>query len=95
MAYQYIFRPASWIRCFLIYMVLCMVALLSSCANPGNGPDGGPYDETPPRIVKVNPALGATNQKTRKVTLLFNEMIKVEKAQEKVIVSPPQIEVPK
>lgn len=68
--------------------------LLTGCANPGNGPDGGPYDETPPRLVKLSPQLGAKNERSRKVVLTFDELIKVENAQEKVIVSPPQIELP-
>lgn len=39
-----------------------LVALwgLCSCANPGSGPDGGPYDETPPHILRTQPAYGAT-----------------------------------
>ena len=32
--------------------ILCCVA---ACANMGSGPDGGPYDETPPRIVGMTP----------------------------------------
>ena len=74
----------------LLLLVLCAV-WGTSCANPGAGPDGGPYDETPPRIVQMSPSLGGTNEKTRKVTITFDELIKVENAQEKVIVSPPQI----
>ena len=66
----------------------------ASCANPGSGPDGGPYDETPPRIVAMSPALGTANASTNKVTISFNELVKVENAQEKIIVSPPQIEMP-
>lgn len=77
---------------------LCCIAagLLAfvACANPGNGPDGGPYDETPPRLVSTSPALGQKNTKARKVTLLFNELVKLENPSEKVIVSPPQIETP-
>lgn len=76
----------------LIYIVtLCA---LWSCANPGSGPDGGPYDETPPRIVMMTPAQGSTGVKAKKVSIVFDELIKVENAQEKVIVSPPQIENP-
>lgn len=80
------------LKLLLIYIV-CALALCG-CANPGSGPDGGPYDETPPRIVAMSPALGTTGVKSKKVTILFDELIKVENAQEKVIVSPPQIENP-
>lgn len=70
---------------------LLMVALLAGCANPGSGPDGGPYDETPPRIVSMSPALGQRGVKSKKVTIAFDENIRVENAIEKVTVSPPQL----
>ena len=80
------------------WAVCCCLVLTSiivvSCANPGSGPDGGPYDETPPKIMEMSPALGNTNTKNTKVTLTFDEYIKLENAAEKVIVSPPQIEMP-
>lgn len=77
----------------LVYLLLSAVCMVS-CANPGSGPDGGPYDETPPKIVSMSPALGGINEKARKVTIAFDELIKVENAQEKVTISPPQIEMP-
>jgi len=89
-------RPASPLRRGTEAVALFLAAFLSllACANPGSGPDGGPYDEDPPRIVSTSPALGARNTKARKVTLLFNEMVKLENASEKIIVSPPQTNVP-
>lgn len=76
--------------CCLAVGILAAVA----CANPGSGPDGGPYDETPPRLLSTSPAIGQRNSKAKKVTLLFDELIKLENASEKVVVSPPQIETP-
>lgn len=67
---------------------------LAACANPGSGPDGGPYDETPPKIVAMSPAIGQTDCQARKVTITFDEFVKIENAQEKIVVSPPQIEMP-
>lgn len=72
---------------------LLAFAALSGCAAVGN-PDGGPYDETPPRITGSHPDNGATGVKTKKVTIDFNEFIKLENASEKVVISPPQIEQP-
>ena len=72
---------------------LLTLAALSGCAAIGN-PDGGPYDETPPKITGSHPENGATGVKTKKVTIDFNEFIKLENASEKVVVSPPQVEQP-
>ena len=62
-----------------------------SCARMGN-PDGGWYDDTPPRVVSSSPADGGVDVSSKKVIINFNEFIKLENAQEKVIVSPPQLE---
>ncbi len=64
-----------------------------SCANIGN-PKGGPIDETPPKFIGSTPKMGAVNNHEKKVTLEFDEFIKIEKASEKVTVSPPQVQVP-
>lgn len=73
--------------------VMMVVMLVISCANIGT-PDGGPYDEDPPKVVHTNPGQYATNIKTKRITLEFNENIKLESASEKVMVSPPQLEMP-
>ena len=57
-------------------------------------PDGGPYDEMPPKFVGSTPSLRAVNAKSKKFELEFDEFIKLEKASEKVIISPPQLEQP-
>jgi len=57
-------------------------------------PDGGWYDETPPRVVGASPTEKATGVKTRKLHIRFNEFIKIENATENVVVSPPQLESP-
>ena len=75
------------------WVCFCLCILLYSCANIGT-PDGGPFDETPPKIVHTSPEFGAFGVKTNKIVLEFDENIKVENAAEKVIVSPPQIEQP-
>ena len=73
--------------------VVTLGAMLYSCASIGR-PDGGPYDETPPRFIGSTPEAGALNNKRTKVSLMFDEFIKLEKATEKVVVSPPQIQQP-
>lgn len=73
--------------------ILLLVIVTYSCASIGN-PDGGPYDEDPPKFVGSTPNLRAVNYKKKKIELEFDEFIKLEKASEKVIFSPPQMEQP-
>ncbi len=67
--------------------------LLTSCARMGS-PDGGWYDETPPHVVSSSPQDKGVGVRAKKLTINFDEYIKIEDAQNKVIVSPPQIEQP-
>lgn len=64
-----------------------------SCANIGN-PDGGPYDELPPKFVKSTPQPGSLNNKRTEISIEFDEFIQLENASEKIVVSPPQIQMP-
>lgn len=73
--------------------VVALAAALYSCASIGH-PDGGDYDKMPPRFIGSMPAAGALNSTKKKITLEFDEFIKLEKATEKVVVSPPQIQQP-
>ena len=77
----------------IILAVIGIITLNIACANIGT-PDGGAYDETPPRIVRSTPRFGAVNSSARKIILEFDENIKLQNAAEKVIVSPPQTEQP-
>ena len=74
-------------------LMLLAAFLLGSCARMGQ-PDGGWYDETPPRILGATPADKGTNVKNRKISIFFDEFIQIENATEKVVVSPPQLETP-
>lgn len=74
-------------------LMLLAAFLLGSCARMGQ-PDGGWYDETPPRILGATPADKGTNVKSQKVSIFFDEFIQIENATEKVVVSPPQLETP-
>ena len=65
--------------------------LMAACASIG-APDGGIYDEVPPKVVACYPADRSTDIAERKMRIRFNEYIKLENANEKVIVSPPQLE---
>ena len=54
--------------------------------------DGGWYDENPPKVVRAVPDDKATNVKGRKISIVFDEYIKVDNPTENIIISPPQIE---
>lgn len=74
-------------------LILMLVIIGYSCASMGT-PDGGPYDEMPPKFLRSTPELRGVNVKDQKIELEFDEFIKLEKAAEKVVVSPPQLEQP-
>ena len=67
--------------------------LLAACARMGS-PDGGWYDDDPPRVIGCSPADQATNVTSQKITIYFDEFIKLADATQNVIVSPPQLEMP-
>lgn len=75
------------------FFSLLAVVGLYACASTGT-PDGGPYDETPPKFVRANPKPNATNSTRKKISIEFDEYIKLDKPSEKVIISPPQNEAP-
>nr|WP_294857102.1 Ig-like domain-containing domain [Prevotella sp.] len=57
-------------------------------------PDGGWFDETPPKVIGASPADGAVNVNQKKINIYFDEFIKLDNPSEKVVVSPPQLEQP-
>ena len=76
----------------LLY-ICCIALAMIGCARMGQ-PDGGWYDDDPPKVLSATPADQATNVNSKKITILFDEYIKLTDATNKVIVSPPQLEVP-
>ena len=83
-------RRLSWL---VAVLAVCCSLFVGSCARMGS-PDGGWYDDTPPYVVGSTPQDKGTGVTSKRVAIYFNEFIKLENAQEKVIVSPPQLEMP-
>ncbi|MGL5318165.1 MAG: Ig-like domain-containing protein [Bacteroidales bacterium] len=77
----------------LFILTLVSVIAQNSCANIGR-PSGGPKDETPPVFLRGTPMPNTTNYNRKKIDLEFDENIQLEKVAEKVIISPPQREMP-
>ena len=78
---------------FPFSLLFLLSFLLFSCAKMGN-PDGGWYDETPPRVVGATPADKAVNVNSRHIYINFNEYITIDNPTQNVVVSPPQLEAP-
>ena len=76
-----------------LLLTVIIGGVLTSCARMGN-PDGGWYDETPPKVLGATPADKATEVKAQKVKISFDEFVKIDNPTENVIVSPPQLQAP-
>lgn len=76
-----------------LLLTVIIGGVLTSCARMGN-PDGGWYDETPPKVLGATPADKATDVKAQKVKISFDEFVKIDNPTENVIVSPPQLQAP-
>ena len=76
-------------------MLLLLVATmaLAGCAKMGQ-PDGGWFDETPPHVIATNPPDQSTGVSSQRITIFFDEYIKLDNPTEKVVISPPQLETP-
>lgn len=75
----------------LLY-IFCIACIVVGCARMGQ-PDGGWYDDDPPVVIGSNPEDQSTNVKAKKITIYFDEFIKLEDATSKVTISPPQMEM--
>ncbi len=72
-----------------IFFLLALFSIFYSCANMAS-PTGGLYDVQPPRPTKSTPNFNSLNSQRKKIVIEFDEYIKLEKANEKVIITPPQ-----
>ena len=65
------------------YLALLLIIIgFYACASTGS-PDGGPYDEEPPKFVRATPAPNAINNTRKNVSIEFDEFINLENASEK------------
>lgn len=83
-----IIQKTGGFRALALYVLAGALAM--SCANRGGGPQGGPKDELPPVPMNSKPANGARNFGKQQIEIVFDEIVLLEKAYEKVVVSPPQ-----
>ena len=64
---------------------VAIAAALYSCASVGRI-EGGPYDETPPRFISGTPTPGALHHNKNKLSIEFDEFIKLDKPNEKIVI---------
>ncbi|MDU1904843.1 MAG: Ig-like domain-containing protein [Dysgonomonas sp.] len=76
-----------------VLLIVVISAIVISCASIAS-PSGGDYDFDPPVVLKSTPAPNALNVKGRKIEIVFDELVQIEKPMEKVIVTPPQKNFP-
>ena len=78
----------------LLVAFLLLILGAVGCAKQSS-PEGGPYDMTPPRVVRCTPEMGSTNVTSHRVRIAFDEYIQLERGEDKIIYSPPQRIPPK
>ena len=75
-----------------IIIIICLAIV--SCAKQIM-PSGGPQDIDPPVMINATPAIATTNFNSNKITIRFNEYIKLNNINQKLVISPPISEKPK
>lgn len=79
-----------------LYIILSAFVLgifMHSCANMAS-PQGGDYDFDPPVVLGSTPLPNQTQVKKGKIEIIFDELVQLEKPSEKVIITPPQQNIP-
>lgn len=71
-----------------------MMLFIASCANRGQGPQGGPRDTIPPKVLKELPINGMLAFKGKTIEVTFDEYIQLDDIQNNVLISPPQQNAP-
>ena len=71
-----------------ILFLLLSLLVINGCARRGT-PEGGPKDMEPPRYVSASPANYSINFDQEEIRINFNEYIRLEEAQNQIIISPP------
>ena len=67
-----------------------LLSVIYSCANMGT-PNGGPYDEDPPKFISSTPRPNQTNFTGKKIEIIFDELIQLDNPSQNIIVTPPQM----
>lgn len=80
-------------RILLLPLVLLFLLAFTQCAKRGR-PSGGAIDSIPPKPLRIFPENYQTNFSSNKITILFDEYIRLDKLQENLLISPPMEKTP-
>jgi hypothetical protein len=75
------------------FLIILATVLFFTCAKQV-AITGGPKDTTPPVLVKLTPENGSINFADKKIIIEFDEYVKLNSLNQKLIVSPPIDEAP-
>ena len=75
---------------YIVFGGILTTLLLASCANRGQGPQGGPRDSIPPVVMKETPLNGTLNFTGKEIVVQLDEYIQLDDVQKNVLISPPQ-----
>ncbi|MDR0969769.1 MAG: Ig-like domain-containing protein [Lentimicrobiaceae bacterium] len=78
---------------FVLLMAFVALLMLQFCAHPVM-PAGGEKDITPPKILQSIPENQSINFDGKTITLTFDEFVKLDNPEKKVLISPPVIKNP-
>ncbi len=71
-----------------ILIIAFLSLILMHCARRGS-PSGGPIDETPPKVVRLEPNQKTLNFNSDRIRIYFDEYIKLNELRDQLVVSPP------
>lgn len=80
-------------RILLLPLALLLILAFAQCAKRGR-PSGGALDSIPPKPLRISPENYKTNFTGNKITVQFDEYIRLDKLPENLIISPPMEETP-
>ena len=64
------------------------ISLIYGCASIGPGPQGGPKDKTPPKVLSMTPKNLTRNFKAKKIVIQFDEFFKLTDQYKQFSISP-------
>lgn len=71
-----------------LLFVFALVLAISSCASIGAGPQGGPKDSIPPKVLTMFPKNQTTNFTEKKIIITFDEYFKLNDQSKQFSISP-------